>query len=168
MSGAKMKAPKVLGPLALAAACASSIAFLGAAYFARRVVVPSTTRREDLSIRKVFSGEDGSLRIELPATPLTRAPGRYSLWFGNGKGHACIGDVIAEDARGETVTRLVERVDSGDLHSATAGIWSGYAYSKPQQLGLAFEDVEIQVDDGVAPAWKFAPTAGGPVSSTWA
>ncbi|MDQ0691477.1 S9 family peptidase [Arthrobacter sp. W4I7] len=163
-----MKAPKVLGPLALIAACASSIAFLGAAYFARRVVVPSTTRREDLSIRQVFSGEDGSLRIELPATPLTRAPGRYSLWFGNGKGHACIGAVIAEDTRAEAVTRLVERVDSGDLHAATAGIWSGYTYSKPEQLGLPFEDVEIQVDGGMAPAWKFAPTAAGPVSSTWA
>lgn len=163
-----MKAPRMLGPLTLAAVCASSIAFLGAAYFARRVVVPSTKRREDLSIRQVSSDEDGSLRIELPATPLTRAPGRYSLWFGNGKGHACIGAVMAEDTSGETVTRLVERVDSGDLHSATAGIWSGYAYSKPQQLGLRFEDVEIQVDDGVAPAWKFPPTAGGPVSSTWA
>src|SRR5688500_8745240 len=141
MSGAKMKAPKVLGPLALAAVCASSITFLGAAYFARRVVVPSTTRREDLNIRQVFCGEDGSLRIELPTTPLTRAPGRYSLWFGNGKGHACIGPVVDEEPNKETVTRLVERVDSGDLHSAIAGIWSGYAYSKPQQLGLPFEDV---------------------------
>lgn len=163
-----MKTLRMLGPLTLAAVCASSIAFLGAAYFARRVVVPSTTRREDLSIRQVFSGEDGSLRIELPATPLTRAPGRYSLWFGNGKGHACIGAVIAEDTSGETVTRLVERVDSGDLHSATAGIWSGYAYSKPEQLGLPFEDVKIKVDDGMAPAWKFPPTTDGPVASTWA
>lgn len=164
-----MKAPRMLGPLTLAAVCASSITFLGAAYFARRVVVPSTRRREDLSIRQVFSDEGASLRIELPATPLTRAPGRYSLWFGNGKGHACIGAVIAEDTSGETVTRLVERVDSGDLRSATAGIWSGYAYSKPEQLGLPFEDVKIKVDEGVAPAWKFAPTAGcGSVSSTWA
>ncbi|MFJ6270982.1 alpha/beta hydrolase family protein [Pseudarthrobacter oxydans] len=163
-----MKAPKVLGSLALAAACAFSMAFLGAAYFARRVVVPSTTRREDLFIRQVFSAEDGSLRIELQSTPLTRAPGRYSLWFGDGKGHACIGAVIAEDTSAEAVTRLVERVDSGDLQAATAGIWSGYAYSKPEQLGLPFEDVGIPVDGGVAPAWKFAPTAASPVSSTWA
>ncbi|UKA68350.1 alpha/beta hydrolase [Arthrobacter sp. FW306-05-C] len=163
-----MKAPKVLGPLALAAVCASSISFLGAAYFARRVVVPSTTRREDLCIRQVFSGEDGSLRIELPATPLTRAPGRYSLWFGNGKGHACIGPVVDEETNKETVIRLVERVDSGDLRSATAGIWSGYAYSEPGQLSLPFEEVEIQVDGGTAPAWKFAPRVAGPVSSLWA
>lgn len=163
-----MKVPKVLGTLALAAVWASSISFLGAAYFARRVVVPRTSRREDLSIGQVFPGEDGSLRIELPATPLTRAPGRYSLWFGDGKGHACIGAVIAEDTSAEAVTRLVERVDSGDLQAATAGIWSGYAYSKPEQLGLPFEDVGIPVDGGVAPAWKFAPTAASPVSSTWA
>ncbi|WP_159825198.1 alpha/beta hydrolase family protein [Arthrobacter sp. 9AX] len=62
----------------------------------------------------------------------------------------------------------MERVDSGDLHAATAGIWSGYAYSKPEQLGLPFENVEIQVDGGMAPAWRFAPTADGPGSSTWA
>jgi pimeloyl-ACP methyl ester carboxylesterase len=163
-----MTAPKVLGSLALAAVCASSIAFLGAAYFARRVVVPSTTRREDLPIRQIFSGEDGSLRIELPATPLTRAPGRYSLWFGNGKGHVCIGAVVNEGTNAGTVTRLVERVDSGDLHAATAGIWSGYVYSKPEQLGMPFEDVEITVDGGMAPAWKFSPTTAGARSSTWA
>ena len=83
-----MKTRKVLGPLTFGAVSAAAITFLGAAYFARRVVVPTTTRREDLSIRQVFVGQDGSLRIELPATPLTRAPGRYSFWFGNGKGHA--------------------------------------------------------------------------------
>ena len=94
-----MKSPRVLGPLTLVAVSAAAITFLGAAYFARRVVVPTTMRREDLSIRQVFAGEDGSLRIELPATPLTRAPGRYSLWFGNGRGHACIGAVVDADAK---------------------------------------------------------------------
>ncbi|WP_456506944.1 alpha/beta hydrolase family protein [Arthrobacter sp. TE12232] len=67
-----------------------------------------------------------------------------------------------------TVTRVVERVDSGDLQAAMAGIWSGYAYSRPDQLGLPFEEVAIQVDGGMAPAWKFEPTAGGPASSIWA
>ncbi|WP_307483003.1 alpha/beta hydrolase family protein [Pseudarthrobacter sulfonivorans] len=163
-----MKAPRVLGPLTFGAGSAAAITVLGAAYFARRVVVPTTTRREDLLIRQVFAGEDGSLRIELPATPLTRAPGRYSLWFGNGKGHACVGDVVDEDTSGGTVTRLVERVDAGDLPAARAGIWSGYAFSKPEQLGLPFEEVNIKVDNGVAPAWKFPPTTDGPVVSTWA
>jgi len=163
-----MSAPKVLGAMTVAAACAASTTVLAAAYFARRVVVPSTSRREDLPIRDVFPGNDGSLLIELPSTPLTRAPGRYSLWFETGKGHACIGPVVTENSITGTVTRLVERVDAGDLYAATAGIWSGYAYSKPEQLGIPFENVRISADGGIAPAWKFSPTARVPTSSTWA
>ncbi|MDP9906080.1 alpha/beta hydrolase family protein [Arthrobacter bambusae] len=73
-----------------------------------------------------------------------------------------------EDTNDGTVTRLVERVDAGDLHAARAGIWSGYVFSKAEQLGLPFEEVKIKVDNGVAPAWKFVPTTGGPAASTWA
>jgi pimeloyl-ACP methyl ester carboxylesterase len=163
-----MKTSKLLGALSLAAVSTVSATVLAAAYFARRVVVPTTARREDLAVLKVFSGEGGALFIDLPKTPLTRAPGRYSLWFAEGKGHACIGDVIDEDTKAGTVTRLVERVDSGDLHAARAGIWSGYAYSKPEQLRLPFEHVSIQVDNGVAPAWKFERSTDGSASSTWA
>jgi pimeloyl-ACP methyl ester carboxylesterase len=76
--------------------------------------------------------------------------------------------VLDEDAKARTATRLVERVDSGNLHEAKAGIWSGYAYSKPEQLGLPFENVLVPVPDGMAPAWKFAPETAGPASSTWA
>ena len=163
-----MNAPRVLRALTVTAACALSTTFLAAAYFARRVVVPSTSRREDLPVRNVSEGNDGSLLIELPSTPLTRASGRYSLWFETGKGHACIGPVVTENSSTGTVARLVERVDSGDLHAATAGIWSGYAYSKPEQLGIPFETLKIPVDGGRAPAWKFSPTAGVPTSATWA
>jgi pimeloyl-ACP methyl ester carboxylesterase len=163
-----MNSHRLLGPLTLAAVSAAATTLFAAAYFARRVVVPTTARREDLAIRRVFTGEDGSLLIELPGTQFTRAPGRYSLWFANGKGHACIGGLIDEDTNAGTVTRLVERVDTGDLRVARAGIWSGYAYSKPEQLGLPFEDVTIQVDGGMAPAWRFEPVSGGPASSTWA
>ena len=163
-----MRTPKLLGVLSLASLGTASATLLAAAYFARRVVVPSTTRREDLEVRRVFSTKDGALHIELPGTPLTTAPGRYSLWFASGKGHACIGSVVDEDTTAGTVTRLVERVDSGNLHDARAGIWSGYAYSKPQQLGLPFEHVMVQVGDGIAPAWKFPPVTAGPTASTWA
>jgi pimeloyl-ACP methyl ester carboxylesterase len=163
-----MRTSKLPGLLSLTALGTASATFLAAAYFARRVVVPSTTRREDLEVRRVFSTEDGAMHIELPSTPLTTAPGRYSLWFASGKGHACIGGVVDEDTRAGTVTRLVERVDSGHLHDARAGIWSGYAYSKPEQLGLPLEHVMVQVGDGVAPAWKFPPATAGTAASTWA
>ncbi|WP_223945198.1 alpha/beta fold hydrolase [Arthrobacter sp. StoSoilB20] len=59
-------------------------------------------------------------------------------------------------------------MDSGDLKQATAGIWSGYVYSKPEQLGLPYRDVAIPVDNGVAPAWRFDPPAGVEASGVWA
>ena len=68
-----------------------------------------------------------------------------------------------------TVTRLVERVDSGDLQSAKAGIWSGYAYPTPEPLGLPYKDVRIPVENGMAPAWQFPPSEACPgYSGTWA
>lgn len=139
------------------AAIAALAGFLGAAYFARQVVVPKTSRKEDLPIRRVFHSADGVPLVELPASPQTSAPGRYSIWFANGSGHACVGPVVASDPEAGTVTRVVERVDSGDLQRATAGIWSGYVFSKPDQLGLPYSDVEIPVEGGAAPAWRFEP-----------
>lgn len=163
-----MRTHRILGPLALGAVGATSTVFFGAAYFARRVVIPTTTRREDLAIRKVFEGVDGTLSITLPRTPLTTAPGQYSLWFDGGKGHACIGALVDDNVSAGTVTRHVERVDAGDLRAAKTGIWSGYAYSRPEQLGLPFEEVNIPVPGGLAPAWKFESTASNSGSTIWA
>jgi pimeloyl-ACP methyl ester carboxylesterase len=145
----------------------SAAACLGAVYFARQVVVPKTTRKEDLHIRRVFNGADGKMFVELPSSPQTSAPGRYSIWFANGTGHACVGPVVASDPAG-TVTRVVERVDSGDLPSARAGIWSAYVFSKPEQLGLPFSDVEIPVEGGLAPAWRFEPAGASAKPNAWA
>jgi hypothetical protein len=66
----------------------------GSAYFARGVVVPKFSRREDLYIRSVYLGSDGQLFVELPATTHTRAAGRHSLWFAQGVGPACLGPVV--------------------------------------------------------------------------
>ena len=164
---AKKTAIRRVTGLATAAVVGSTV-FLGAAYFARQVVVPKTTRREDLPIRRVFRDADGLLQIDLPASPQTTAPGRYSLWFAQGSGHACLGRVSGLDVEAGTVTRVVERIDSGDLMSAEAGIWSGYVFSKPDQLCLPYSVVQIPTERGVAPAWKFAPTKASVASDTWA
>ncbi|MFF1830680.1 alpha/beta hydrolase family protein [Paenarthrobacter sp. NPDC058040] len=66
------------------------------------------------------------------------------------------------------VTRVVERVDSGQLERATAGIWSGYVYSEPHQLGLPYRNVEIVVEGGVAPAWRFDAPEAANAGGTWA
>ncbi|WP_104174862.1 alpha/beta hydrolase [Arthrobacter sp. Y81] len=154
--------------VAIGCGIAGVTAFLAAAYFAREVVVPKTLRREDLQIRRVFRGADETLMVELPASARTTAPGRYSIWFANGTGHACIGEIASSDDVAGTVTRRVERVDSGDLRIAKAGIWSGYVYPTPGPLGLSYSDVEIPIENGMAPAWKFTPTEPSADSSTWA
>lgn len=154
--------------VAIGCGIAGAAAFLAAAYFAREVVVPKTLRREDLKIRRVFLGTDETLMVELPASARTTAQGRYSIWFANGTGHACIGELVSSDAAAGTVTRLVERVDSGDFRTATAGIWSGYVYATPEPLGLPYSDVQIPVENGMAPAWKFTPTDASRDASTWA
>ncbi|MBM7793042.1 alpha/beta fold hydrolase [Paenarthrobacter ilicis] len=59
-------------------------------------------------------------------------------------------------------------MDSGDLKHAKAGIWSGYVYSSPEQLGLPYQDVEIPVENGVAPAWRFGPPVSVDASGVWA
>ena len=118
-----------------------------------RATVPTSRRVEDLPSLRVFRASNDSLLIELPASPLTMVPGRYSIWFANGAGHACIGRIVATDDGGGpadvgSVTRLVERVDSGDLLGARAGIWSGYVYPTPVPLSLPYEDVGIPVENG--------------------
>ncbi|QDG66691.1 alpha/beta hydrolase [Pseudarthrobacter sp. NIBRBAC000502772] len=109
-----------------------------------------------------------SLLIELPATRQTTAPGRYSLWFANGSGHACIGPVTGTNGTAGTVTRVVERVDAGYLTAARSGIWSGYVFSSPDQLGLPYTDVQIPVENGVAPAWRFEPANNSTAFGAWA
>ncbi|KNH21183.1 hypothetical protein ACU18_03230 [Arthrobacter sp. ZBG10] len=155
-----------VGVLAASGALLAGVA--SAAYFARQVVVPKYIRREGLDVRAVHTNGDGSLEIELPATEQTRAPGRYSLWFDQGRGHACLGSFVESNHDRSTVTRAVERVDSGDLKLASAGIWSGYVYSKPEQLGVPYEDVEIPVENGIAPAWRFDPPPSVEASGAWA
>lgn len=154
--------------VAIGCGIAGAAAFLAAAYFARQVVVPKTLRREDLQIRRVFRAADETLMVELTASARTTAPGRYSIWFANGTGHACIGEIVSSDDAAGTVTRLVERVDSGDLMTAGAGIWSGYVYPTPEPLGLPYLDVQIPVENGMAPAWKFTPTQASGDSPSWA
>jgi pimeloyl-ACP methyl ester carboxylesterase len=157
----------ILG-VTIGGAIAGAASLLAAVYFARQVVVPKTKRTEDLQIRGVVQDSDGSLLIEVPDSARTTAPGRYSIWFANGSGHACIGKVVKTDHGAGTVTRMVERVDSGDLSIARAGIWSGYVYPKADPLRLPYIDVEIPVENGVAPAWQFTPTESPGDSATWA
>ncbi len=53
----------------------------------------------------------------------------------------------------QTVLREVEEVYSGNLPEARRAWWSGATYPDPAAIGLAAEDVDIEIDGGKAPAW---------------
>jgi alpha-beta hydrolase superfamily lysophospholipase len=134
--------------ITIGAAAFTGIAALGmlSVYVARRVIIPSKTRVEDLRI--LGSTETTVL---LSKTLDTLAPGQYSLWFSEGTGHAKVGAIL--DVGPNWVSRELLGVDHGDLVSATRGSIAGWFYLDPEQLGSKHRDVVIETPVGPAPAW---------------
>ena len=122
-----------------------------ASYFARRLVTPERTRRDDATIVAV---DEAAGTITMKATPPSRAPGRYGLYWEQETGHARIGDIIESDLKGGTVTRRIEGVTRGTLRPGRAR-WSSYYVDGPPQeaWGIATETVDIPTQLGPAPAW---------------
>jgi alpha-beta hydrolase superfamily lysophospholipase len=152
------------GGALLAASAAAATSSAMAAYFARRIVTPERVKAEDQEVLAV-QGEGASRRVILRATPETTVDGEYSLFFDRGAGHVRLGrpeDHVPEEP---TVTRPVLAEYSGDLATAVRARWGSYVFSTPADLGLDYEDVELPLDVGAAPAWLVP--APGP-SQTWA
>ncbi|MCC3283835.1 MULTISPECIES: alpha/beta hydrolase [Arthrobacter] len=123
-----------------------------AVYFARQIVTPRRARDENLEILAVIDTPEGQ-QIILPANADTTAEGSYGLYFDGGTGYARIGAIRSYVPREGTVQRDVERVYSGDLATAVRGWWSGTIHPTPSDAGFPQEDVEIDVENGKAPAW---------------
>jgi alpha-beta hydrolase superfamily lysophospholipase len=126
---------------------------------ARMVVTPPRRRVQD--VRVVSVDEDAST-ITLRSSAEALMPGDYSFWFGQGTGHARLGQIV--DRGVATVTRRVLAVDFGELAAARTGRFSGWYYLGPKELGVPYEDVRVQTSLGAAPAW-LVPAEGG--SSRW-
>jgi alpha-beta hydrolase superfamily lysophospholipase len=148
----------------------SAAALLGAGssalalYFARRVLTPARVRAADQEILAVIR-EGRDMQVILAATPETTHNGVYSLFFDAGAGHARIGRILSYSPAERTVLREVEAVYSGNLESAGRGWWGGATYQHPSDVGLASEDVAIEVEGGTAPGWLIPGDAG---AETWA
>ena len=124
---------------------------------ARHVVMPPRRRPEDI---RIFSVDGATDLVTLSSTADSRLPGEYSLFFAEGRGHARIGDIVAQTP--DTVIRRLLGVDRGDLTRARRGRISGWFYTDPVELGFAFEDVAIETELGPAPGWLVpaeAPTS---------
>jgi pimeloyl-ACP methyl ester carboxylesterase len=135
----------------VAAAALSAAGSVGAAsYFARKVLTPDRLKPDDTQILEV---EEDSVTLEL--TPESGRPGRYGLWFDDGRGHARVGAVLEVDERAGRVRRVLEGVDAGEL-GVGPGRWNQYYFvGAPQDsLGLPSRDVEITTEIGMLAAWE--------------
>src|ERR1700712_5361639 len=134
--------------ITLGAAAFAGIAALGSlsVYVARKVIIPSKTRREDL---KILGCTDTT--VLLSKTLDTLVTGQYGLWFSEGAGHAKVGAVL--EVGPHWVRRELLGIDHGDLATATRGSIAGWFYLDPEQLGATHQDVIIDTAVGPAPAW---------------
>jgi len=126
------------------------------------VLTPDRLRPDDTEILAV---EDDSVTLRL--TPESGQPGRYGLWFDEGRGHARVGAVLEVDEQAGRVRRVLEGVDAGELGVGPAR-WNQYYFvGDPQEaLGLPSRDVEIAAEIGILAAWE-VPAAGG-AGDRWA
>ena len=135
-----------------------------ALYFARRVLTPARARVADQEVLAVIRDGRGQ-QVILAATPETIQDGVYSLFFDGGNGHARIGRILSYSPSERTVLREVEAVYQGNLKTARRGWWGGAAYPDPSAVGLASEEVAIEVEGGTAPAWLIP---ADPAADVWA
>ncbi len=135
---------------ALAAMTAGGLA----TYFTRRVVTPLAEKPDDMEVLEVHDD-----RVVLGVTPDTVVPGRYGIWLDGGTGHARIGDVLHRDAT--TVTRALEAVDRGRLHTGPARFNQYSVAGDPTSAwGLPHDDVTIPSEVGPLPCWRTPPAEG--------
>lgn len=124
------------------------LAFL-AGRAARQVVTPSV-RVPDTRLLDV---DTAAQTITLDRTTDTVLPGRYGLFTAGTQEYLKLGTVLtADDA---SVTRkLLTQIGAEDELSAAAG-FSGWYFTRPEELHLPFDAVSIPTSLGPAPAWEF-------------
>lgn len=151
-----------IGAGAVAGSVAAGVLGSLGTLFARGVVTPAREPVEDIDVLGTHQGADG-LEVELRVDEESVKPGQYSLWFDHDRGHARLGEITWRE--GGRLRRRVLQVDSGDLSAARRGRLGGNVYLTPGDLDLPYEDVQVPVSAGRAPAWL---VPGGERADTWA
>ncbi|MFT4233269.1 MAG: hypothetical protein QM606_10910, partial [Leucobacter sp.] len=147
---------RVLGIGASAVVAGAAAGAVGAALagtaLARQAVTP-TEPESPVRVTAVGQGERGTVvRLRGEDADL---PGRYSLLFDGGSGHARLGPVIGAGVGG--VTREVVRVDRGRLRPGELGRITGWWYTAPEEVGARVERISYATELGEADAWVVHP-----------
>lgn len=156
-----MVAKRISGAAALGAAGgAAAIVALGAAgavalgtLLARMAVTPVERAQEPVLVERVEQGE-GSALVWLHGDDVA-LPGRYSLLFDQGSGHARLGDIVHRS--GGSVARPVLAVDRGQLRPGARGRITGWWFTSPEELGFRTERITYETELGAAEAWIVHP-----------
>ncbi|WP_308291554.1 alpha/beta fold hydrolase [Microbacterium sp. G2-8] len=129
---------------------------------ARQAVTPLTRRIADT---EVVGLDRTAQTITLNRTPDTVLPGRYGLFVNGARDYLQLGSVHATtDA---TVTRkLLTHVSPAERIGRDA-TFSGWYFTRPDQLHIPFSEVSIPAPVGACPAWLFPPR-GSSANDTWA
>ncbi len=126
---------------------------------ARRAVTPDRLPETGLVVDRVQredrDGGGAEPAIVWLRGPDADLPGRYSLLFDDGRGHARLGPVL-EERRG-SVARAVLAVDRGRLRDGVRGRITGWWFTDPAELGYRTESISFPTELGAAEAWLVRP-----------
>lgn len=140
--------------LSLGLAGALSILAVGSLRMARKVVTPAV-RVPDT---RIVSLDTSAQTITLSRTPDTELPGRYGLFTTGTAAYLKLGSILAQDAT-SVKRKLLTQVGT-DGHLGAEATFSGWYYTRPDELQLPFTPELIGSAVGPCPAWLF-PAADG-------
>ncbi|GAA2014585.1 alpha/beta hydrolase family protein [Microbacterium ulmi] len=126
-----------------------SLLALASVRMARKVVTPAA-REPDT---RIVGLDTAAQTITLTRTPDTRLPGRYGLFTTGSEHYLKLGSVLAED--GETVKRKLLTHIGGQSRLAAEAAFSGWYFSRPEELHLPFTPELVGSSLGPCPAWLF-------------
>jgi alpha-beta hydrolase superfamily lysophospholipase len=127
----------------------ASSAVIAVGTVARRVVTPARTRVRESDVLAI---DAENATITLGANPETSLPGRYGLFYGEPERYLRLGDVL--HSTGAAVTRKLETAADG-LPTSGPATFSGWYFSRPEELGIDFRNIDVPTPAGNAPAWLF-------------
>ncbi|GAA1960047.1 alpha/beta hydrolase family protein [Microbacterium aquimaris] len=124
---------------------------------ARQVITPA--RR--LPDTRLLDLDTQAQTVTLTRTPDTVLPGRYGLFTTGTESYVKIGTVLSSDE--ETVTRKLLTHVGSDAELAPDAAFSGWYFSRPDEVHLPWTPELIGSAVGPCPAWQF-PAGDG---TTW-
>lgn len=153
MENWQRNAARALGFAAGAAAVGAVGVVAGGVALARMAVTPE--REAESPVTLVGLQRSGAATVARLRGVDCDLPGRYSLVFDGGAGHARLGPVLSSGPEG-TMRELL-RVDRGAPREGMRARLAGWWYVAPEELGYATERIEYPTELGDAEAWIVHP-----------